>query len=34
MQGNIHSETDADIDKSIYYLRGRFSDSLKGLDST
>ena len=34
LQGNIQSEKEAYINKSIYYLRGRFSDSLKELDST
>ena len=34
LQGNIQSEKEADIDKSISYLHGRFSDSLKELDST
>ena len=32
LHGKIWSETDTD--KSIDYLRGRFSDSLKWLDST
>ena len=34
LQGNIQSETEAYINKSIYYLPVRFSDSLKELDST
>ena len=34
LQGNMESETETDTgrDRSIYYLRGRFRDSLKGLD--
>ena len=34
LNGNIKSETEADRDRSIYYLRGRFSDLLKGLSIT
>ena len=34
LHGNIKSETEADRNRSIYYLHGRFSDSLKGLSST
>ena len=30
----IYSETEADRDRSIYYLCGRFSDSLKEVYST
>ena len=31
LHGNIESEIEADRDRSIYYLRGRFSDSFNTL---
>ena len=34
LHGNIKSETEADRDRSIYFPRGRFNDSLKGPSST